>query len=110
MGLGRDQSFLVLIIEALRYQHLWSHMGGTERQKEPGSWCSVHVQLGKVWDEALPMAGREPGHGKPGSSTSCRSGPLLLNTYQYTVHRLSGGARGSQARAKSLNFQKARSL
>lgn len=49
-GLGRDQSFLVLIMEALRYQDLWSHMGETEGQKEPGHWCPVHVQLGKVWD------------------------------------------------------------
>lgn len=47
-GLGRDQSFLVLIMEALRYQDLWSHMGETERQKEPGHWCPVHVRLGKV--------------------------------------------------------------
>lgn len=32
VGLGRDQSFLILIMEALRYQDLWSHMGEAETE------------------------------------------------------------------------------
>lgn len=42
VGHGRGQSFLVLIVEALRYLDLWSHMGETEgtRALAPRPWAA----------------------------------------------------------------------